>query len=133
MDITDGYLDIERARFGDLLDVRFEVASNAHNWTVPTLILQPLVENAVRHGLEEKQGGISIVIDARVEGSELWLSVRDTGPGMPLRETASKNGAGLGLRNVTERLTHLFGDQYAPRISSQPDQGTTILLRVPAS
>lgn len=131
MDITDGYLDIERARFGSLLNVRFEVDPIARDWIVPTLILQPLVENAVRHGLARKQEGISIVIGAHIEGAELILTVEDTGPGMP-PASVSRNGAGLGLRNVTERLTHLFGDGYVPQISSRPEQGTTIRLRVPA-
>ncbi len=132
LDITDGYLDIERARFGDQLDVEVDVEPRARGWIVPTLIVQPLVENAVRHGLSRKIGGGRISIRARVENRELVVDIADTGVGMATNGTPDAASNGVGLRNVRERLTHLYGASYRPSISSRAGEGTHVRLRVPA-
>lgn len=131
LEIADGYLDIERARFGDQLRVEFDVADRARSWIVPTLILQPLVENAVRHGISKKVGGGEICVRARIVGAELVLDVEDTGMGIDPNETPSGRSNGVGLRNVRERLTHAYGAAYDPSITSRPGEGTHIRLRVP--
>ncbi len=133
LEVADSYLDIERARFGHQLRVDFEIEDRAQGWIVPTLIVQPLVENAVRHGISQKVGGGSVSVRARVDGSELVLDIQDTGVGMNGKGKRSDPGVstGVGLRNVTARLTHLYGGAYAPRISSRPGEGTHITLRVP--
>jgi len=130
LEIADAYLDIERARFGDRLSVDFVVADDARRRIVPTLILQPLIENAVRHGVSQKVGGGTVSIEAAISGSDLRVVVRDTGVGMKDggKEALS---AGVGLRNVHDRLVHLYGEQYAPRIQSRPGQGTSITVLVP--
>lgn len=130
LDIADAYLDIERARFGDRLAVDFVVEAGALHGTVPTLILQPLIENAVRHGVSQKVGGGTVSIEAALDGSDLRVVVRDTGVGMREGVEAALS-AGVGLRNVHDRLVQLYGAQYAPKIDSQPGQGTSIVVRVP--
>lgn len=129
LDIADGYLDIERARFGEQLRVEFEIDERARAWIVPTLIVQPLVENAVRHGISKKVGGGTVSVRARVDDDELVLDVEDTGVGM--NRNGRPAGTGVGLRNVSDRLTHLYGGSYLPRISSRPGEGTHVTLRVP--
>jgi signal transduction histidine kinase len=130
LDIADAYLDIERARFGDRLAVDFVVEDGALRGTVPTLILQPLIENAVRHGVSQKVGGGTVSIEAALDGSDLRVVVRDTGVGLREGVDAALS-AGVGLRNVHDRLVQLYGEQYAPRIESQPGEGTSIVVRVP--
>ena len=130
LDIADAYLDIERARFGDRLAVDFVVEDGALHGTVPTLILQPLIENAVRHGVSQKVGGGTVSIEAALDGSDLRVVVRDTGVGMTDGVEAALS-AGVGLRNVHDRLVQLYGAHYAPQIDSQPGHGTSIVVRVP--
>jgi len=130
LDIVDAYLDIERARFGDKLSVEYVVDETARHRFVPTLILQPLIENAVRHGITQKVGGGRVSIEADVRGDDLHVIVRDTGVGMD-DGVAPGAGSGVGLRNVHNRLVQLFGESYAPRVDSAPGSGTAITLRVP--
>ena len=128
--IVDAYLDIERARFGAKLVVDFSVADQARHRFVPTLILQPLVENAVRHGVSQKVGGGRVSIEADLQGDDLRVVVRDTGVGM-VGKVSHDSAGGVGLRNVHNRLVQLFGDDYAPRIDSESGSGTVVTLRVP--
>lgn len=132
LDIADAYLDIERARFGDRLEVDFLVDDAVRQHVVPTLILQPLIENAVRHGVSQKVGGGKVSIEAALDGGELRVVVRDTGIGMRAGVEAALS-RGVGLRNVYDRLVQLYGDSYAPRIESVPGSGTTVTVRVPPS
>jgi len=131
LDIADGYLDIERARFGEQLHVEFQVDEKARGWIVPALIVQPLVENAVRHGISKKVGGGRISVRAHVDGTDLVVDVEDTGVGMNQNGRPTAGSTGVGLRNVSDRLTHLYGGAYVPRISSRPGKGTHVTLRVP--
>ena len=130
LDIVDAYLDIERARFGEKLAVDYVVDEGARHRFVPTLILQPLIENAVRHGVSQKVGGGRLSIEAGLEGDDLQVVVRDTGVGME-SPTSLESSSGVGLRNVRNRLVQLFGDAYEPRIDSRPGAGTAVTLRVP--
>lgn len=130
LDIVDAYLDIERARFGEKLSVDYVVEEGARHRFVPTLILQPLIENAVRHGVSQKVGGGRVRIEADVEGDDLLVVVRDTGVGME-KPVGYDSTSGVGLRNVHNRLVQLFGDEYAPQIDSAPGNGTAVSLRVP--
>jgi signal transduction histidine kinase len=132
LEIADAYLDIERARFGDRLSVDFVVGDGTLHRIVPTLILQPLIENAVRHGVSQKVGGGTVSIEAALDGADLQLIIRDTGVGMQQGVEAALS-AGVGLRNVHDRLVHLYGEQYAPRIDSNPGEGTSVVVRVPQS
>jgi two-component system LytT family sensor kinase len=112
--ILDRYLALMRARFGDRLAVSIEVDPAAAGARVPSLILQPLVENAIRHGNAERAGRGAIAVRARTEGSRLVLEVEDDGPGDARRNghrTSDRNKSGLGLAATAERLRILYGDE----------------------
>jgi two-component system LytT family sensor kinase len=131
LEIAEAYLDIERARFGDDLVVHEEIDDRARSTLLPGLILQPLIENAVRHGISQKIGGGSVLIRAVLDNGTLRLTVRDTGTGM--RGAPAVFEKGVGLRNVRDRLIKLYGPDYAPSITSTDGEGTTVTLRIPVS
>jgi two-component system LytT family sensor kinase len=107
--ILDRYLDLMRARFGDRLAVSIELDPAAAGALVPSLILQPLVENAIRHGNAERAGRGAIAVRARTEGNRLLLEVEDDGPG-DARRNGHRTDSGLGLAATAERLRILYGD-----------------------
>jgi two-component system LytT family sensor kinase len=136
----DRYLTLERARFGDALTVRLQVAPEVLNVVVPFLALQPLVENAVRHGFAG-QGGGEIDIIARDEGSDCVITVEDDGVGMDpdtLRAGPgdaladdNKDSAHVGLTNVDHRLRAAFGNDYGLVVETAIGAGTKVVMRVP--
>jgi sensor histidine kinase YesM len=121
-------LSIERTRFGDRLRVIEEVEPGTEALLVPSLLLQPLVENAVRHGLAPRPQGGTLRIGARRDGALLQLSVEDDGAGMD--GVAPARGEGFGLRSVRERL-RLAGPPHAIEIESAPGRGTRVRLTLP--
>jgi two-component system LytT family sensor kinase len=130
---VEKYLRLERARFGERLQVRTQVAPEVLTAVVPVLSLQPLVENAVRHGVERRgEGRVEVIgrdIDADVE-----LQVSDNGIGMdPSRAAAalSGRGGGVGIANVQARLQTAFGPGYGLEIDSDPGRGTTVTMTLP--
>lgn len=133
------YLEFERARLGARLEVRFQVAPEAHSALLPVLVVQPLVENAVNHGIEPRPEGGLVEISAAREGRGYRIVVRDNGVGIaPERlarvlERGYGTGLGMGLNNVDQRLKSIFGQQSALSISSGPGQGTTVAFWVPAA
>ncbi|TDQ52524.1 sensor histidine kinase [Actinorugispora endophytica] len=133
----DKYLALERARFGPRLRLSVRVAPEVLAVEVPFLSLQPLVENAIRHGLEGKSGLRHVSLIARDAGAEAHISVEDDGVGMdPDRARAilagdSADSAGIGLANVDERLRGMFGDVYGLVIETAPNAGTKVNLRIP--
>lgn len=127
--IAQAYLEIEQARFGDALRVETRVEDATRSILLPGLILQPLVENAVKHGISQKIGGGVITIEAGMDDGDLRISVRDTGAGMAA--SVAPFDRGVGLRNLRERLTRRYGDRYEPTIQSRPGEGTSITVRVP--
>lgn len=130
----DRYLLIERARFGDRLQVRLQVAPEVLPVVVPYLCLQPLVENAVRHGLAGKAGTGTISIVASDAGAECLISVEDDGVGMDpeqLRGSAEKPNTHVGLTNVDDRLRSVFGPGCGLVVETAPGAGTKVSMRVP--
>jgi two-component system LytT family sensor kinase len=136
----DRYLNLERARFGAALTVKLQVAPEVLNVVVPFLALQPLVENAVRHGFAG-QGGGSVEIIARDEGSDCVITVEDDGVGMDPESLRSGpgdalgDGAGhsahVGLTNVDHRLRGAFGNDYGLVVETAIGAGTKVVMRVP--
>jgi signal transduction histidine kinase len=122
------YLELERVRFGDRLSVAIDVAPDVAGVRVPTLLLQPLVENAVRHGVGPMEGPGSITISAAADGGALRITVRDTGCGVT---TPDQPGTGLGLRNTRERLRQIYGDGASLRIANDPAGGVVAEVRLP--
>jgi two-component system LytT family sensor kinase len=130
---VERYLRLEQARFHDL-HVTVEAPEEARGAVVPAMSLQPLVENAVRHGVERRGGSGNVAIVARVIGGDVELRVADDGAGIePERVPAVLAGAGggIGVSNVDARLRATFGERYALRIESQVGAGTTAIMTVP--
>ena len=132
----DRYLLLERARFGDRLQVSLQVAPEALAVAVPYLCLQPLVENAVKHGLEEGRGSAHIRVVAEDSGAECRITVEDDGAGAdPERVRAVLEGtsssASMGLANVDARLRAVYGDDHGLVVETAPGAGTKVSLRVP--
>jgi two-component system, LytTR family, sensor kinase len=131
---VERYLRLEQARFRDRLHVGFDVPPETRAAVVPALSIQPLVENAVRHGVERGSDTVRIAVTARVVGGDMELRVSDDGSGIePERIPALLAGAGggIGLANVDARLRATFGDRYALQIESNPGRGTTAVMSVP--
>jgi len=131
LQMTRAYLDIERARFDERLRVETRVDPESLRQLIPNLILQPLVENAVKHGLSRKLGVGTVSIDARVEGELLMLTVGDDGLGMAEPVLEDVYARGVGLRNLRARLERLYGSDHLPEIRSSPGRGTVVRLRLP--
>jgi signal transduction histidine kinase len=129
LSVAESYLEIERARFGEALTVEARIDAGARLLLLPSLILQPLVENAVKHGISPKVGGGRVTIEARVDAGDLRLAVKDTGVGIDDQRVIFDHG--VGLRNVRDRLLRLYGAEYAPQVVSRPGDGTTVTLRIP--
>ncbi|WP_027942407.1 histidine kinase [Amycolatopsis taiwanensis] len=132
----DRYLTIERARFGGRLEVRLKIAPEVLSVVVPFLIIQPLVENAVQHGLANKPSGGMVTVTAQDYGTEALISVEDDGIGMdPARladlRNSHRTGAHVGLGNINARMRQLFGDEYALMVETAPGAGMKVTLRVP--
>ncbi len=132
LELIRNYLDIERARFEEKLNVSIDVSESARRIMVPTLILQPLVENAVKHGIAENRVGGTIGITGEIEKNGkcdvLSVSVRDTGSG---RSSAISPGNGVGLTNVRERLRTLYGDDATMIVEIDCVNGSFSGLRIP--
>jgi ligand-binding sensor domain-containing protein len=124
--ILDKYLQIEKVRFRDRLEVTLDVEPAAAAARVPTFLLQPLAENAIKHGLARRGGRGRIWISARAEGPALMLTLRDNGPG--LREDASP---GIGLANTRRRLEALYPGAHALTLAPAPEGGCEVRLRIP--
>ncbi|MFP5259666.1 MAG: LytS/YhcK type 5TM receptor domain-containing protein [Acidobacteriota bacterium] len=135
------YLAIEQARFGERIVSAIEVEPGCEDWLIPPLLIQPLVENSVRHGLQARPEGGRVRITARRAANHLQVTVADDGLGMAeetialvLSPTTPESlSEGVGARNSNQRLVQLFGQGYAMAIDSAPGQGTRIAFRVPAA
>ncbi len=130
MEHVEQYLRFEHARFGERLRVAFDVDSRARLALVPVMSVQPLVENAIMHGLAPKGGGGTVRIVAHPDGDGIEIAVSDDGVGFVPGTPAKHNG--IGMDNVDQRLTKLFGPSSALRITSAPGAGTTVAFHVPA-
>ena len=137
----DRYLTLERARFGDALTVKLQVAPEVLNVVLPFLALQPLVENAVRHGIAGQAGGGTEIVAAD-EGTDCVISVEDDGVGMDpellrsgardaVADGAHGEAAHVGLANVDDRLRAAFGNDYGLVVETAPGAGTKVEMRVP--
>ena len=125
----EDYLEIERVRFGDRLRVTREIAPQALDLMVPSLVLQPLVENTLRHGLGA-DGSIDLGIAIQHDGQRAVIAISDRGPGMPARHKIGE-GPGHGLSNVDQRLRKTYGEAYGLEISENQPQGTIVTLSIP--
>ena len=138
LDFTDDYLDIEVVRFGEKLRVVKEISPETLDIIVPSMLLQPLIENSIKHGLEPRISGGTITLRSRIADGLLLLEIEDDGvgiePGGPTTAPISglvREGSGIGMRNVRERIQVLYGDEAHVDIISRPGRGTRVSLRMP--
>jgi two-component system, LytTR family, sensor kinase len=127
LDFLQRYLKIERTRFHDRLSVEVDVPDELRHLPVPSLVLQPLVENAVRHGVAKSPGPGRVTIRAFPRGGELVLEVSDTGAGF----VARRGGGGVGLQNTRERLARLYGGRARLELGSAPGGGARVTVAPP--
>ena len=130
VDYVGNYLDIETIRFKDRLKVRYDISSECQNAMVPGMMLQPLVENSIKHGLDATSDEVCITISARRDNDTIQLEVSDNGRGCPDVSKVLSNG-GIGLRNVKERITLLHGSKGQFQIRSEDGQGFHISIIMP--
>ena len=132
LDFIDDYLDIEVVRFGrDKLQIRKEIEPETLDMVVPSMILQPLVENAIRHGIGPKIEGGTITLRAKRGSGRLMIEVRDDGVGIPEERRHEALDSGIGIRNVRERLQVLYGQDFSLQIESYPGAGTAVRFEIP--
>ena len=127
----DDYLAIEMVRFGDKLRFFKEIDEKTLDRLVPSMILQPIIENSIKHGLSNKVEGGMVRLKAWLEGTRLFISIEDDGAGIPESKLGLIFESGIGVSNVNERLRVLFGSSYRMRVISQPGEGTKTLIEMP--
>jgi signal transduction histidine kinase len=132
LQFVESYLEVERARFGDRLQTIVRLDPNAGGARIPTMVVQTLVENAVKHGLTELRGPALVGVDARVHGDRLTVAVSDNGAGfspaaIEATDRVMPAGGGYGLANIRHRLRGYFGDSAALRIERDQDRGLTVV------
>jgi hypothetical protein len=140
IEIIEAYLAIERARFEERLQVTIDIPTELRTLRVPPLLLQPLVENAIKHGVSPLRRGGQVTITARVErvtgGAEpvprLTLVVSDSGVGIDAQGDAWRRSSGVGLANIERRLARHFGDAATLRVTGAPGHGTTVAVSLPS-
>jgi two-component system LytT family sensor kinase len=134
----EAYLQLERARFGARLSTSVFMAPEVLPVTVPVLVLQPLVENAIRHGIERRPGSGQVVVQGGVLGADCLITVEDDGVGMdPALAQAVLAGrgqhSGIGLANVDRRMRAIYGDEYGLVVETAAEAGTKVTIRLPRS
>jgi two-component system, LytTR family, sensor kinase len=136
LSFTDDYLDIEVVRFGaDKLKVEKEIDARTLAVMVPSILLQPLIENSIKHGLEPRLKGGTVTLRSRMNGDRVLIEVADDGVGMGNRPPSAlrRTGAGIGMKNVRERLEVLYGNQARFEVVSNPGRGTLVSIEIPAN
>jgi sensor histidine kinase YesM len=129
MDFLERYIDIQKARFSDRLNVGIAIEPAAMEARIPNLLLQPLVENAIVHGIAPKSGPGRVDVLGRVEAGKLHLEVRDDGPGLGAGVKRAKEG--IGLSNTRERIAKIYGAQGQLSLHSEPGRGVSVQIVLP--
>jgi two-component system LytT family sensor kinase len=131
LESVDEYLDIEVVRFGSTLRVKKDIAADTLDLIVPSMILQPLVENAIKHGLARKIGPGSLTLRATRAGGRAVIEVEDDGMGFLLERLEQPMSSGIGLANVRERLRVIYGASCQLALASEPGKGTRARIEIP--
>lgn len=130
LDALDLYLEIEKVRFGDRLIIEKDIDDRAEKALVPSLILQPLIENAIKYAITPSEEGGTLRITARVQQGTLAVQLSDTGPGLGNGNNGQKS-SGVGLKNTRERLQQLYGDEQAFTLAPNEPTGLTVTINLP--
>ena len=139
---AENYLKIQKVRFGDRLKYKINVEDGIDNVTVPFIIIQPIVENAVNHGISKLKDGGSVNITGYKQDSHIMLEISDNGVGIEESKLVNilsdekdifedSPSTGFGLKNVNKRLVHYYGQKYSLNIKSKPRIGTRVKIRIP--
>jgi two-component system LytT family sensor kinase len=131
IEAVDEYLEIEKVRFGPALSVVKEIGPGSLDVMVPSMILQPLVENSIKHGLSRKIGRGTITIRTSVGAAGATIEILDNGVGLAQDRMAKPTGGGIGLRNVNERLRVIYGANYQLQLENAPGEGTLARISIP--
>jgi len=131
LESVDEYLDIEVVRFGPQLRVVKQISPDTLDVIVPSMLLQPLIENSIKHGLSRKVGGGRITIRTHVRDGHTVIEVHDDGLGMTEERLENAFGGGIGLSNVNERLRTIYGTSYQLKLTSVPGEGTCASVEIP--
>ena len=135
------YINIQKVRYKNTFSVKYEVEPEVYDYCTVKLILQPILENAINYGVSSMDDCGEITVSGKLENGEIILAVEDNGIGMTEEEAEfiltdsnriHKKGSGVGLVNVNNRIQILFGKEYGLRVESEPDEGTTVFVRIPA-
>ena len=133
------YLEIEKVRFSDRLVVELDVTADAYRCSVPSLLLQPIIENAIKYAIAQAEEGGIIRVSARIEDQVLILTVDDSGPDDPQKtvsappESEDASGTGIGLQNIRERLSTLYGAMFSVEKGSSPLGGFRVRISIPVT
>ena len=125
------YLDIEKVRFEERLSLQVNIEEPAKDALIPSLLLQPLIENAIKYGIARAEGGGHLSISAKVFAGDLLMEVSDDGPGCELVNGHIPDAKGVGLKNTRERLATLYGTEHSIKLSKTDPHGLTIYIRIP--
>ena len=131
LEAVDEYLDIERMRFGPSLVIDKQIDESSLDVVVPSMILQPLVENSIKHGLGRKLGEGRITIRSSRSAGSMVIEMLDNGVGLPQTRMEAESEHGIGLRNVNERLRVIYGAPYQLKLHSLPGEGTSARIEIP--
>jgi two-component system LytT family sensor kinase len=131
LESIDQYLAIEMVRFGPQLRVDKQISADTLDVIVPSMLLQPLIENSIKHGLSPKVGGGHITIRSHMQNRHAVIEVLDDGLGMSQERLDHALGGGIGLSNVNERLRTIYGAGYQLKLTSAPGQGTCASVQIP--
>jgi len=131
MDFLRRYLEIQQIRFQDQLRVTLDVPDELLDACVPSLILQPLVENAIKHGVTSRAEGGEVTVGIASDDGRLRVTVRDDGPGITATAARASGGNGVGLANTRARLEQLYGDRQRFSVSNHPDGGALVEITIP--
>ncbi len=127
----DLYLEIEKVRFGERLIIRKEVEFRAREALVPSLILQPLIENAIKYAVTPIEDGGTLTISAKVHDKMLILQLSDNGPGLKNGQKSKKGPGGVGLKNTRQRLQQFYGDRQAFTLAPNDPSGLVVTINIP--
>lgn len=134
LDMIALYLSIEKVRFKDRLQVQLSVTEDAKKVQIPSFLLQPIFENAIKYAVGKTLLPTEVNCDIRIDGYHLMICVSDTGPGLDQTENSNKSqSTGIGLKNVEERLSAHYGDRFQLRLSENTPQGARVELSIPVS
>lgn len=125
------YLEIEKVRFDDRLEVKWDIDENCFNAHVPSMLLQPIIENAIKHAISKMESGGQIAISASRFGNDLLMDVADNGPGADIQNGQLARENGVGLANIKERLQSLYQRNFAFSIDHNQPSGIRVRIRIP--